>query len=109
TAHGPAGRVSVQTVEHLLAALHGMGIDNCLVEIDAPEVPFLDGSSAPWVALLQRAGRRAMGRPRQIRRIVRPFSVGTSSASISVYPADGLRLTCAIDFAHPVIGHQERS
>lgn len=104
-----AGRVSVSTVEHLNAALRGLGIDSCTVEVDRPEVPILDGSSAPWVALLKKAGRRTLPRGRRHMRIVRPKTVTLGDSSISCYPADDFRVTCAIDFAHAAIGRQEIS
>ena len=109
TARTPAGDASVQTVEHLLAALHVMEVDACIVEIDGPEVPILDGSAAPWVALVRSAGLRTADRPRRVRRIVEPFSVTSGDSSISAYPASGLRVTCSIAFSHPAIGTEERS
>ena len=105
----PAGRAVVQTVEHLMSALHGLGIDTCVVELDAAEVPILDGSSEPWVELLRSAGTRRISATRQVRRLVRPFAVEDGLSSIVAYPADQLRLTCAIDFAHRAIGRQEVS
>jgi UDP-3-O-[3-hydroxymyristoyl] N-acetylglucosamine deacetylase len=108
-AHTPAGRACVQTVEHLLSALHGLGIDACLVEIDAGEVPILDGSAAPWVNLVRSAGVRRLPRARRVRRLLESFAVESGDSSIIAYPSDSLRLTCAIDFTHPAIGRQERS
>jgi UDP-3-O-[3-hydroxymyristoyl] N-acetylglucosamine deacetylase len=105
----PAGPAQVQTVEHLLSALHGLGIDACTIELDAPEVPILDGSSAPWVALLRSAGRRRLARPRKIRRLLEPFAVELGEASIVAYPSSAPRVTCSIDFDHPAIGRQERA
>jgi UDP-3-O-[3-hydroxymyristoyl] N-acetylglucosamine deacetylase len=107
SAETPAGRASVQTVEHLVAALAGLGIDACTVEIDGPEVPILDGSSAPWVALLRTAGTKPLARTRRAMRVVSDFTVQAGAASISVHPAESLRITCSIDFDHPSIGHQE--
>jgi UDP-3-O-[3-hydroxymyristoyl] N-acetylglucosamine deacetylase len=106
-APGPDGAaVTVQTVEHLLAALVGLGVDNCVVQLDADEVPILDGSASPWVYLIREAGLRATPRPRLVRRVTRSLTITSGQASIAVHPASLLRLTCSIDFAHPVIGHQ---
>lgn len=105
----PAGVASVGTVEHLIAALHGAGIDSCVIEVDGPEAPILDGSSAPWLELLARAGRRALPRSARRLRVTRPKTVGIGEASITAYPADTFRVSCSIDFAHPVIGRQEIS
>lgn len=100
---------AIQTVEHLLSALYGLEIDCCRVEVDAPELPILDGSAAPWVYLIHEAGLKNLASPRRVRRIVRPLKVEIGDAWLAAYPAESLRLTCSIDFAHPVIGEQERS
>lgn len=102
-----AGPASVGTVEHLIAALAGMGIDACVIEVDGPEVPILDGSSAPWVELLRTAGRRVLPRARKQLRILRSKTVEIAGSSLSCYPASDFRVTCAIDFAHPAVGRQE--
>ncbi len=107
--HAACGPVSVGTVEHLIAALRGAGIDACTVEVDGPEVPILDGSSAPWMTLLESAGRSTLARPRRQMRILRPVSVELGGASVHAYPADEFRVTCSIDFSHEAIGRQEIS
>ncbi len=99
----------VGTVEHLLAALAGLGVDNCRIEVDGPELPILDGSSAPWVYLAHEAGLQPQRALRRVRRITRSFSHELDHASLSVHPAHRLRLTCVIDFDHPAIGRQEAS
>ncbi|MEM7249242.1 MAG: UDP-3-O-acyl-N-acetylglucosamine deacetylase [Acidobacteriota bacterium] len=99
----------VGTVEHLLSALAGLGVDNCRIEVDGPELPILDGSSAPWVYLLHEAGLQPQRAPRRVRRITRSFTHELDHASLSVHPAHRLRLTCVIDFDHPAIGRQEAS
>jgi UDP-3-O-[3-hydroxymyristoyl] N-acetylglucosamine deacetylase len=104
-----AGEASVQTVEHLLSALHGLGIDNCLVELDAGEVPILDGSAGPWVELVLSAGTKDLPQARRVRRVVEPFAIEFGGSSIVVRPADALRVTCSIEFAHRAIGQQEVS
>jgi UDP-3-O-[3-hydroxymyristoyl] N-acetylglucosamine deacetylase len=97
---------SVSTVEHLLAALHALGIDNVRAELDGPEVPALDGSARGFCALLRSAGvhRQAAARPRF--RVERAVSVSDAERRISVEPGAGLRIDCEIDFAHPAIGRQ---
>ena len=109
TTRGPRGSASVRTVEHLMAALHGLGVDNCIVEIDGDEVPILDGSALPWVRVIQSVGTRSVSRARKVRRVVRPFTVATSEASITAHPADELRITALVEFPHPAIGRQEWS
>lgn len=109
SADTPAGLASVGTVEHLIAALRGMDIDSCLVEVDGPEVPILDGSSAPWIELLRSAGRQALPRTNRRLRILKPKTVTLGGASITCYPSDSFRVSCSIDFAHPAIGKQEIS
>jgi UDP-3-O-[3-hydroxymyristoyl] N-acetylglucosamine deacetylase len=100
------GRASVATVEHLLAALHGMAIDNARIEVDGPEIPIMDGSSAPFVEAIVRAGRvRQMAARRDIL-IRRPSSVRQGDRTVLAVPANDFRISYAIDFPHPAIGYQ---
>ncbi|MBK8596282.1 MAG: UDP-3-O-[3-hydroxymyristoyl] N-acetylglucosamine deacetylase [Holophagales bacterium] len=109
TSLGQPGR-EVGTIEHLLSAAVGLGLDNLTVEIDGPEVPILDGSSAPWVAEFREAGLVPLGSA------VRPFAV-TSTLSvhnddgkwIEIRPAKELRVSYSIDFPNPAIGRQSIS
>ncbi|MCA9510362.1 MAG: UDP-3-O-[3-hydroxymyristoyl] N-acetylglucosamine deacetylase [Myxococcales bacterium] len=101
------GEASVATVEHLLAALFALGIDNARVELDGPEVPAADGSAAPFVALLERAGRVAQDAERVRLRLARPIEIEDGTRRIRARPADGLHVRYAIDFPHPAIGRQE--
>jgi UDP-3-O-[3-hydroxymyristoyl] N-acetylglucosamine deacetylase len=100
--------VMVATVEHLLAALYACGVDNAIIELDALEVPILDGSAAPFVELLVRAGRRTLDAPRQYLRVRRPIRVGDAQKQILFAPATCLHVSCTIEFAHPMIGRQHR-
>lgn len=109
TAQTPEGRLEIQTIEHLLAALAGLGVDNCLIELDADEVPILDGSSAPWCYLIREAGVRAGRRPRLHRRVLRSVTIEDGASRIAIHPADSLRVSCSIDFEHAAIGRQEIS
>ncbi len=101
------GAARIGTVEHLLAALCALGVDNVIVEIDAPEVPIMDGSAAPFVYLIHEAGIRQLGEPRSFVKLKRPVSISDDGRQVSAYPADGLRLSYTIDFDHPLLRHQE--
>ena len=98
--------VLISTTEHLLSVFYSMGIDNAYVEIDNLEVPILDGSGQPFVELLARAGIRQYRRKRRYLRIRRPVSVEDRGKRISILPAESFRLTCDIDFPHPLVGRQ---
>jgi UDP-3-O-[3-hydroxymyristoyl] N-acetylglucosamine deacetylase len=101
----PEARVG--TVEHVMAALAGLGIDNAVVALDGPEVPVLDGSAAPFVFLIDCAGRVAQDAPREMIEILHPVRVGTDEAFAELRPgAAGLDMALCIDFAAPAIGRQ---
>lgn len=101
-----SGVATVSTVEHLLAALHGLGIDNVDVEVDGPEIPILDGSAASFVFLIRSAGVFEQAAPRRVVRVRRPVEVRAGERWIRLEPGRGLRVHCEIDFAHPAIGRQ---
>ncbi len=98
--------VTVSTVEHLLSALSGLGVDNVLVEVDAPEVPIMDGSSAPFVFLIRNTGLVSQNEPRRCYRVAREVSVSDGEKTISVKPADQLQVDFTIEFDHPLIRRQ---
>ncbi|MBL8551128.1 MAG: UDP-3-O-acyl-N-acetylglucosamine deacetylase [Hyphomonadaceae bacterium] len=101
--------VEVATIEHLLAACAGLEIDNLVVELDGPEMPILDGSSAPFVRLLEQAGRRAQSAPRRLVRILEPIEVVTDYGRAALLPdpaSDLLTLDVTISYRDPVIGAQ---
>ena len=98
---------SVGTVEHLLSALYGLGVDNVRVEIDGPELPVMDGSAAPFVYLIRSAGVFEQPELRRTLRMRRKLEVVDGDRRISIEPARDFRVTYAIDFDHPVIGRQE--
>lgn len=100
--------VMIATVEHLLSALLGCGVDNAIIEVDSLEVPILDGSSQPWVELIERAGRIEQEAPRAYLRVLKRTEVSEKSRTMSIEPADEFRITCEIDFNHPLIGVQRR-
>ncbi len=97
----------VATIEHLMAALAGMGIDNVLVEIDGPELPIVDGSAAPFVDAIDSVGTVASEAPRRFVRVKRPVRVDNGRSFAELTPRDGgLRLDVEIDFPEKVIGRQ---
>jgi UDP-3-O-[3-hydroxymyristoyl] N-acetylglucosamine deacetylase len=100
---------AVSTVEHLLAALVSLGIDNVAVELDHPEVPIMDGSAAPWVYLVQEAGVKRLAAPRRWMKIVRPVSLSRGDKRIALYPSDRFKVTYSISFDHPLLRHQART
>lgn len=103
------GQLRVATVEHLLAALHGHGIDNARIDVDGPEVPIMDGSARPFLHLLEEAGRRRQHRPRRILRITRPISYHDGQGRLTILPHEGLKLSGEILFDDCLIGRQRYS
>ena len=102
--------VSVETVEHLLAALTALGIDNCIVELNTPEVPIMDGSAAPFVYLiLNESGVRRLSAPKKFLKVLRPISLSQGDKRIALYPSDHFKVTYSISFDHPLIRHQSRT
>ncbi len=97
---GPVAKVS--TVEHLMSALAGLGVDNVVIDLDGPEVPILDGSAAPFVFLLQSAGIVEQAAPKQYLRVLKPIVVEEGDKRVSLAPYNGFRLEFTIDFDHPV-------
>lgn len=96
------GEVKVATVEHLLSALSGLGIDNLYVDLSAPEVPIMDGSAAPFVFLLQSAGIAEQNAPKKFIRIRKNVRVEEGDKWAEFMPYDGFRINFSIDFEHPV-------
>lgn len=103
------GDTRIETVEHLLAALRTLGVDNAIVELDSAEVPIMDGSAAPFIYLIHEAGIREQLAPRTFIRIKRPVSVEADGRLVAAYPSDSLRISYTINFNHPMLRHQERS
>ncbi len=101
--------VRVETIEHLLAALRALGVDNVVIEIDGPEIPIMDGSAAPFIYLIHEAGIRSLSASRSYMELSRPVSVGDDGRFVAAYPCDRLRLTYTINFDHPLLKHQEYS
>jgi UDP-3-O-[3-hydroxymyristoyl] N-acetylglucosamine deacetylase len=101
--------VSVATVEHFLAACAGLGIDNVRAELDGPELPILDGSSKPFVALIERAGMRQQSSLRRALKILKPVEVRQGVKFARLSPGDSFTMNVAIDFPTKAIGRQEIS
>src|SRR5262245_49993297 len=93
---------SVDTVEHLLAALVSMGIDNVVVELNTPEVPIMDGSSAPFIYLIHEAGVKRLNVPRTYLKVRQPISLSRGDKRIALYPSDHFKVTYSIAFDHPL-------
>jgi len=100
---------AVATIEHLMAALSGLGIDNVLVEIDGPEVPILDGSSAPFIDAIDQVGIAVQGAVRRYLKVLKPVRITQGKAFAELLPNDrAFRLDVEIDFPTPVIGRQRK-
>jgi UDP-3-O-[3-hydroxymyristoyl] N-acetylglucosamine deacetylase len=106
--------VLISTTEHLLAALYSCGVDNVFAELDALEVPILDGSSQPFIEMLKAAGIRRQRKRRKYMKVVKPleFTDGDPGKpgqvrKIGIYPAEEFRVRCFVDYAHPAVGRQE--
>jgi len=97
---------SVSTVEHLLAALRGLGVDNCYIEVDSKEVPIMDGSSAPFVEAIDEVGIRELSEPRTFLKVLKPVRVEDGDCWGEIAPHSGFHLDIEIDFDTAIIGRQ---
>jgi UDP-3-O-[3-hydroxymyristoyl] N-acetylglucosamine deacetylase len=97
---------TVSTVEHLLSALCGMGVDNAIVEVDAPEIPIMDGSALPFVNLLKDVGTKIQGKCKKILVIIKSVAVSEGDGTAMLLPSPEFKITYKIDFEHPLIGKQ---
>jgi UDP-3-O-[3-hydroxymyristoyl] N-acetylglucosamine deacetylase len=100
---------TVETVEHLLAALVSSGIDNIVVELTHNEVPIMDGSAAPFLYLVQEAGVKRLSAARKHVKILRPVQITDGDKRIAVYPSDHFKVSYTISFDHPLLRHQSRT
>ncbi len=98
--------VKVRTVEHLLAAFAGMGVDNVRVDLTGPEVPVMDGSALPFVRLLRKAGLRRQLAPKVYLKVREPLAIDLDGRTVQVLPADHLRVTYTVRFGVPFLGDQ---
>ncbi len=100
------GQARVSTIEHVMSALVGMGIDACRVEVDGPEIPIMDGSSAPFVALIEQAGVKELRAGKRFVMITAPVEVRDGDKLARLEPADGFTIRFTADFRHPLITDQ---
>lgn len=100
--------VRIATIEHLMSALAGLGIDNCYIDVDAAEIPIMDGSAASFVFLLQSAGVEELNAPKRFVRVLRPVEVVDGDKWARLEPYFGYRLKFSIDFKHPAIDSTEQ-
>src|ERR1700739_2289646 len=99
--------VLLSTTEHLCAAIYSCGIDNVFVDIDAIELPILDGSAEPFMRLMDQAGVRKLRRKKRYLKVVKPVEVVEDGRRIGIYPAEEFEVRCYVDFPHPLVGQQE--
>lgn len=103
------GGIKVSTVEHLMSALAGLGVDNAYVDLTAPEVPIMDGSASPFIFLLQSAGIEEQPAAKKFIRIKKPVRVDEGDKWVRFDPYNGFRIDFSIDFAHPVFNKSSQS
>jgi UDP-3-O-[3-hydroxymyristoyl] N-acetylglucosamine deacetylase len=101
-----ANGVPVKTVEHLLSALAGLGIDNVYAELDAEEVPIIDGSAKPFVRLIADAGIRTQDALQPVIKVTKPVFVREGNKQIAIWPSESASISCFIDFNHPLLREQ---
>ncbi len=99
--------VRIYTIEHIMSALAGLEIDNCRIEVNAQEIPLMDGSALPFVELINKVGRQVQNAKREFIKIDKPrWLYDKDDTAISVFPADGFRITLGIDYNNPALGAQ---
>jgi len=94
------GPWAVETVEHLMAALYGLGVTNCLIEVEGTELPGLDGSSIEYVRIIRSVGTLSQDRPCEVYQVRQPLFCSRPEASLAIYPAAGFRLSYTLDYPH---------
>jgi UDP-3-O-[3-hydroxymyristoyl] N-acetylglucosamine deacetylase len=99
--------VLLSTTEHVLAALYSCGVDNVYIELDALELPILDGSAQPFIDMLAQAGIRRLRKRRRYLKVVKPLVVSEGGRRIGIYPADDFQVHCFVEYANPAVGAQE--
>ena len=103
-----SGSASISTVEHIMSALAGLGVDNLHIDVAGPEVPIMDGSAGPFIFLLQSAGIVEQDAPKRYLRVLAPIEVRDGDKWARFEPFDGFMLDFTIDFPHPVFGSENR-
>ena len=104
-----SGDVKVYTVEHLMSALAGMGVDNCYVDLDGPEVPIMDGSAAPFALLIKQAGLEEQNAPKRFLRVKKRVEAKDGDKWAALEPHEGFKLSFSIVYSHPVIARTNSS
>ncbi len=99
--------VLLSTTEHVLAALYSCGVDNVYIELDALEVPILDGSAQPFIDMLKQAGIRRLRKRKRFLKVLKPLEFTDGGRRIGIYPADNFHVRCFVEYAHPAVGAQE--
>jgi UDP-3-O-[3-hydroxymyristoyl] N-acetylglucosamine deacetylase len=99
--------VLLSTTEHLLAALYSCGVDNVYIELDALELPILDGSAQPFIEMLEQAGVRRLRKRRRYLKILKALEFSDGGRRIGIYPAEDFQVRCFVEYAHPAVGAQE--
>lgn len=103
------GDVRIATVEHLLSALSGLGIDNLYIDVTAPELPIMDGSAGPFVFLIQSAGIKEQDAPKKFIRIKRKVEIKDGDKRVCIEPYEGFKVTFGIDFEHPLFDESNQN
>lgn len=101
--------VKIATVEHLMSALAGLGIDNAYVEVNAPEIPIMDGSSAPFVFLIQSAGIEKQAAAKRFIRVTKTVRIKDGDRYVQLTPYNGFKISLTIDFNHPVFSDRPQT
>lgn len=104
-----SGDHQLSTIEHLMSALSGLGVDNAVVEVDGRELPIMDGSAAPFVFLLQSAGVTTQAAPKKFLRVLRTVRVEDGDASAALEPYEGFKLSYTLEYDHPVFAAHEHT
>lgn len=99
------GEASISTVEHIMSALSGLGIDNARIEVDGAEVPVMDGSASPFIFLIQCAGIVEQDAVKKVLRIKKRVSIEDGNKSCALYPASGFRVSYLLDYVHPLLSN----
>ena len=94
--------IKISTIEHLLSAIAGLGVDNCLIKVDGPEIPIMDGSSSPFVFLIQSAGIEEQNSLKKFIKVKKEISVTRGDAYAKIKPFNGFKVSYKVDFDHPV-------
>ena len=101
--------VKISTVEHLLSALAGLGIDNAIIQLDGPEVPIMDGSARPFVFMIQSAGIKEQNAAKKFIKVTKPIEVRQNEKWARIEPFDGFKVAFTIDFNHPAFDNSSQS